>query len=381
MNILLITEYFPRSSDCEVRGGVEARAFYIARELARRHRVRVLAAREPGVPDENEVAGIHVSRCGPERPYGQGGLLGARVAFLRAAIRAGRDAKADVVEGCNHIAYVAAERVSDALGVPRVATYHDVWLGEWVHNLGWISGLVGEVMERHVLSKTWDRIIANSEATRQKLLAARARTPAIEVVYNGIALEDFAGLGGPKFEQPTICYVGRLVRYKRVDDLLRAAVRVRGRVPDLRVKIIGSGPEEQRLRALAAELELGGCAEFVGFVPRHRDVLETMARSHLACLPSAVEGFGMAVIEAMACGTPVVASALAPIREITREGQGGLLFPCADVAALAAKLTEMLTDAALRHRCEEQARVLARDYDWKPLAAKAEAVYEAVLRQ
>jgi glycosyltransferase involved in cell wall biosynthesis len=381
MNILLVTEYFPRSGDCEVRGGVEARAFYLGRELARRHSVHVLCAREPGEPAEETVAAMTIHRCGPPRPYTQAGSLRARGAFVGAASRVGRKLGGDLVDGYNFIGYLAAHRISRSLGIPRVATYHDVWVGEWVRNLGLASGLVGELVERYLLAKTWDAFIANSQATRNKLLAARARSPRIEVVYNGISLADFADLHAPRFEQPTICYVGRLVRYKRVDDLLRAFAQVRQTVAGARLKIVGSGPESDSLRALARQLGLGESVEFLGFVAKHRDVIEVMARSHALCLPSAVEGFGMAIIEAMACGTPVVASSLAPIVEITRNGQGGLLFPCGDVAALAGKLTQMLTDDGLRDRCAGQARSLAAEFDWTPLATKVETIYQQVLRR
>jgi glycosyltransferase involved in cell wall biosynthesis len=119
---------------------------------------------------------------------------------------------------------------------------------------------------------------------------------------------------------------------------------------------------------------------FHGFVPKHRDVIEVMVRSHVLCLPSAVEGFGMAVIEAMACGTPVVASALDPIREITREGQGALLYPCGNVSQLASHLTTLLTDHDAHAQRVAEANALVATYDWKPLAGKVEAIYKSVSR-
>jgi glycosyltransferase involved in cell wall biosynthesis len=75
-----------------------------------------------------------------------------------------------------------------------------------------------------------------------------------------------------------------------------------------------------------------------------------------------------------------VASALPPIREITHEGRGALLFDCGNVPALADRLIAALTDEGLRARCAEQGRLLAREYDWKPLAAKVETIYQSVLR-
>ena len=378
MKILLLTEYFPHSSDCEVRGGIEARAFYVARELARRHQVTVLCARLPDEPVEQEISGIMVRRCGPVRPYAQAGSKIARAGFVRASIGVGREIAADLVDGYHYLSYLAAIHIGHARDIPRIATFHDMWRGDWIKNFGLASGIIGEVTERYVLAHRWDRFIANSEATRQKLLPVTNGTP-VQVVYNGISVEDLASIRAPGFDRPTICYVGRLVRYKRVDDLLRALLVVREHVPDIQLKIVGSGPDSELFKALTVQLGLGNHVEFLGFVQKHRDVLEVMARSRVLCLPSAVEGFGMVIIEAMACGTPVVASSLAPIREITHEGKGSLLFPCGEVDELAAKLTALVTDDALHARCVVQARALASEYDWKPLAAKIERIYEAVL--
>ena len=378
MKIILITEYFPRSNDCEVRGGIEARAFFIARELAKRNDVTVLCARLPDEPVEQEVAGITVRRCGPVRPYTQSGSIAARAGFVRACISVGRTIGADVVDGYHYIPYLAALQIASACDIPRIATFHDIWLNNWVKNFGY-TGVIGEVVERYVLARHWDHFITNSESTKQKLVAARRKATPADVVYNGIRLADYASLPTERYARPTISYVGRMVRYKRVDDLLRALVVVRDRVPDVLLKLVGSGPDDARFRSLATELGLDRNVEWVGYVEKHRDVLEILGRSHVSCLPSEVEGFGMVIIESMACGTPVVASALAPIREITHEGRGGLLYPVGDVDALATKLVAMLTDAALHTRAVAEARTLASEYDWSPLAERTEAIYRDVL--
>lgn len=378
MKILLISEYFPHSSECEVRGGIEARAFYIARELAKRHQVTVLCARLPDESVEHEFDGITVRRCGPVRPYTQAGSKVARLTFMHASIQVGRALGADIVDGQNYLAYVSAIHISKARDIPRIATYHDVWLGDWIKNMGMGAGVMGEVLERYVLAHKWNQFIANSGATRQKLLDVSNGLAPAQVVYNGIALEDYADVSKERFERPTICYVGRLVRYKRVDDLLRALLVVRREVPNILLKIVGSGPDSDAIEALSVELGLRDNVEFVGFIKKHRDVLDLMARSHVLCLPSEVEGFGMVVIEAMACGTPVVATSLAPIVEITHGGQGGMLFPVGDVEQLAASLMTLVTDRDRHARCAAEGRKLASEYDWKMLGAQTEAIYQAV---
>jgi glycosyltransferase involved in cell wall biosynthesis len=380
MKILHITEYFPHSADCEVRGGIEARAFYISRELARLgHDITVLCARMPDEPVEHEIAGITVRRCGPVRPYTQAGSKLARLEFMRSSVQIGKSLGVDLVDGQNYLAYVSAIHIARAADIPRVATYHDVWLGEWRKNMGFSAGLMGEVLERYVLAHRWDHFIVNSGATRRKLAAVAKGSPRIDVVYNGISLAEYAGARPPRYSRPTICYVGRLVRYKRVHDLLHALLVVRAQIPEVVLEIVGSGPDRDAVEALVRELGLERNVNMRGFVEKHRDVLDVMARSHVVCLPSEVEGFGMVVVEAMACGTPVVASALEPIREITKEGQGGSLFPVGDVPELARQLLALLGDPALHARCVAEGRAIASGFDWKSLGQQTENIYRGLL--
>ena len=142
-------------------------------------------------------------------------------------------------------------------------------------------------------------------------------------------------------------YVGRLVEYKRVDDLLGAIKIIKGHIPDIQCKVIGSGPQENKLKALAEEFGIADCVEFFGFVPARKDVIALMKRSHVFCLPSVVEGFGMVTIEAMAAGIPYVNSDIPATREITQGGMGGLLFEPLNSNDLAEKIARLLTNHLL----------------------------------
>lgn len=153
MNILIITEYFPSSEECNVKGGVEARAFYIAKNLAKNHNVYVITSWEEGLSQKDEFCGISVIRCGKQRKYSQGGSFIERLSFMNEAVKTGKKLDVDIVEGYNFITYPVAYNISKKLNIPRVATYHDVWLGgEWIKNLGFF-GIFGEILERYILSK------------------------------------------------------------------------------------------------------------------------------------------------------------------------------------------------------------------------------------
>ena len=148
MNILIVTEYFPQSADCEVRGGVEARAFYFARELAKEHSVSVICSRLEKQKSEDNFLGISVYRCGLERSYAHGGSLLGRVSFLLSAIRCGRSLETDIADGYNFIAYIAVFFITlRKKGVRKIATYHDVWVGNGFE-YGIFIGNFREMLER-----------------------------------------------------------------------------------------------------------------------------------------------------------------------------------------------------------------------------------------
>jgi glycosyltransferase involved in cell wall biosynthesis len=134
---------------------------------------------------------------------------------------------------------------------------------------------------------------------------------------------------------------------KRLQDLLEAAARLRGRIPDLVVRIVGDGPEAPRLRALHARLGLQGTVVFLGEVSRRALAVE-YASADCFCLPSVQEGFGLVFTEAMAAGLPVVACRVAAVPEVVADQQTGLLVNPRDPGALTMALETLLTDGKLR---------------------------------
>jgi glycosyltransferase involved in cell wall biosynthesis len=378
MRILLVTEFFPYSEAGEFRGGVEARAFYLAEELTRRHEVTVIAARERG-DRADQFKNLKVLRVGPEREYSQAGSFFDRLKYINNAVKVGLESRAEIVDGYNFVAYPIAYRIGKKLAIPAVATYHDVWKGEWIKNMGLVAGLAGEMLERYVLSRPWSGLIANSSATKEKLIAAGVRPEKIEVAYNGISLAKLKGITTEKFSDPTVIYVGRLVKYKKVADLIEAVAILKNKIKNLKCLIIGSGPETQSLKSLTMKLNLDETVTFLGFVEKHRQVLEYLSRSHVFCLPSAVEGFGMVTIEAMALGVPYVNSEIKPTIEVTKNGQGGLLYTLGSVEELAFKIGQLLDDAPRRQKLSLEARTLAKSYDWQNITRQVESIYQKYL--
>ncbi len=371
MKIAIICEYFPKSSDMEVRGGVEARTYYVGRHLAKKHELTVYSALEEGMDKESEFDGIRVVRVKPEIIYSQKSSLAKRLAFMRNAAKEVRTYGADLVDGASVLGYPPAWW--SGCGV-RTITYHDVWCGKWVHNIG-VSGVFGELMERYTLTRDWDQIIAVSKYTRDNLIRFGVNDEKVTVAENGIDLGEIEGVDAEKFEHPTICAVSRLVSYKRIEDLIDAAHMLKKDVKDLRVKIVGTGPMMQTLKSRAARLGVGDVVEFVGHVEKHSEVLRIMKSSHVFCQPSVVEGFGISVVEAMALKTPYVASDIPAMREATSGGVGGILYTPKDTAELAESLKKALEGGVIGGSDE------IGDYDWKVRAKKVEDAYEQLINK
>jgi glycosyltransferase involved in cell wall biosynthesis len=135
------------------------------------------------------------------------------------------------------------------------------------------------------------------------------------------------------------------------------------------VRVVGTGPELERLRRQADDLALGGRAEFLGHVPFDRLAAE-YRRADVFCLPSRQEGFGIVFLEAMAAGLPIVAARAAAVPEVVLDGVCGILVPPGNPEALAGALNRLLSSAVERHRMGEAGHRRVSIYDAPLVAAR-----------
>jgi glycosyltransferase involved in cell wall biosynthesis len=208
-----------------------------------------------------------------------------------------------------------------------------------------------QFVHRNVVGRFSDVLLAVSEANRDNIIKAERIPPdRIRVLPN--AIESFAVDGAAaraNLELPAdtrlVGTVGRLTWEKGQDDLI-AAIAALG-VPGARCVIAGAGPEEQRLRARIAALGLDGRVQLLG----HRgDARELIAAFDVAVLSSKTEGSPLALLEYMAAGAPIVATAVGGIPELIQDGVNGLLVPPEDPETLAAAIRRLLADRELAAR-------------------------------
>lgn len=194
------------------------------------------------------------------------------------------------------------------------------------------------------------RIIVPSESVAE-VAREWAHVPAekIVVIPNAIDVNEIAFREGPRAETPTVGFIGRLDRVKRIVDLIDAMQRLDG----VRCLIFGEGQQRSELQSKIAELGLGNRVILKG--PTNGPA-EALAQIDLLVLPSEAEGFGLVLIEAMAAGVPVVATDAPGIRDVVRNGRTGLLVPVGAPNQLAAAIARVLNEPALRQQLVDLAR-------------------------
>ncbi len=373
MKICFISEYFPKSEKLEVRGGAEASAYKEAFHLAKNHEITVLTSLEEDMHPQYEINNIKVKGCGSKRSYVQSGSFQKRLSFMYHAYQEGCKLDLDLVVGYNWITHWVAWKIGRKLNIPVAVRYHDVWIGEWIKNVG-LAGFTGEILERYNLSRDIDLIVAVSAYTKNKL-AKFFPEEKIVVVPN---IVDFPPVKSEKYSHTTISCVSRLVEYKRVEDLIKALFFLKQENMKLQCKIIGTGPQENLLREMVDKYELQSQVEFCGFMEKHADVLKVINSSHLLCLPSKVEGFGLVIVEAMGCGVPFIASNIDPLREASGK-KGGMFFKVQDPWDLAEKIKMILDNPDIYDKLKNEGKTQYLKYQGEKLAGELENYYSKLI--
>ncbi len=182
------------------------------------------------------------------------------------------------------------------------------------------------------------------------------------VIPNAVEMSDFSDM--PSRAEPPrpvrVGFIGRLDPIKRIPDLLKA-VRLLG--ADYRLEIFGEGSERSKLQGIVQRDGLQSRVKFHGAIDRPRKALEQI---DLLVLPSAAEGFGLVLIEAMAAGVPVVATNVPGIRDVVQDGRTGLLTPVASPKQLAKTVARLIADSDLRRALTAAGRVdVAARFTWE----------------
>jgi len=247
----------------------------------------------------------------------------------------------------------------------NVATFH-AHGQSYASNLGY---LFGKAIVRRRVKKLHGRIAVSNTARN----FVEGYFPGeYTVIPNGINLEWWqrptTPIRGFADDRPNVLFLGRLENRKGLKYLIRAFERVRNEVPRARLIVAGEGRLRGGLERYVWRHDMEGDVFFTGFVPAE-DRPRLFASCDVFCAPSTgQESFGIVLLEAMACGKPIVASNIDGYRDVVTNRREGLLVPVKDESAIASALIELLTDPRRREELAEQGRRTVQQYSWSRVA-------------
>lgn len=321
------------------RGGKEIRYHELARRLTREFDVHVYTMKWWPGPARRRHGDVVYRALSPLVPLYSGERRSMLQALVFAVSCLGLLVRRfDVIEA-DHMPYIQLFPLRLVAWIRRrqlVVTWHEVWgPAYWREYLG-PAGSVAAMIERAAM---WlpDVIIAASPQTADRIRARLGDNARVTVAPNGVDIATIDGVPAPG-AGPDVIVVGRLLDHKRVDLVLDAMAELRNRGVDLTCAVVGSGPEYDRLQRRAIRHGIVTAVEFRRDV-RHQEELYALIKSaRVFVAPSAREGFGIAALEALACGTPVITTS-APDNLaqhlVARSERGIVCAPTADDLAAA----------------------------------------------
>ncbi len=359
-----------------VAGGVQKRNWELARRLVKKgHQVTIFGMKYWTGADVVYREGVRFRGVCPPQPLfteGRRSIKGALYFAIRLLPPLLKE-RFDVVEVANfpYFPCFSAWICALARRSRLVITWHEVWGDYWYEYLG-RKGILGKAIEG-LVARLPQKAIAVSPHT-QKGLEKLGRRPS-DVVGCGVdtsAIEAAA----PWPESSGLIFAGRLAQEKNIILLLQAAAVLKERGQDPGCIIIGQGPDRESLEQKSRELGLAGSVRFLGRVESDDAVYSRMKASRVLAHPSLREGFGYVVLEANACGIPVVTvnHPQNAAQDLIQEGRNG--YTC---GLSPADMADKIQQALARSDWEEGCREFAAAYGWDRVADLVEKAYRKAL--
>lgn len=345
-----------------VPGGVQAQVLGLARQLRRSgHEVRVLGPCD-GPPPEPFVTPL-----GDSLPTSANGSIAPLAPDPSAALRtmrALRDEQFDVLHVHEPLAPGPAITTTTMHLAPTVGTFHAAGRSSMYRFLGGALGRIAARLDH--------RVVVSKDALA--LVERYLGLDGFEVLYNGVETDHIRAAPARAHDRPAILFLGRHEERKGLRVLLEALRQLDpARVGDVTCWVAGDGPDSAQLRAEFADEPR---IEWLGRISDD-DKLARLRGASVFCAPSLHgESFGVVLLEAMAAGSCVVASALDGYRNVATDGIDSVLVAPGDPTALAAALTRVLTDPELTRRLVVAGHARADELSMTGLAARYVQIYE-----
>jgi len=358
-------------------GGVENYVYYLSKELVNRdHNVTVICANEPCEPEEDDIDGIHVRRLSYV-----GKVAGTNI--TQKLPYAMLTADADIIHTHLPTPWSAdwTATMAKIRKIPYIVTYHNDITGHGIADC--IAKMYNSTLLRYTLGNARKIIITQPNYIQTSPFLKKYNEKVV-VIPCGVDTDLFRPTEGIKSTN-TIFFLSVLDefhKYKGLDYLLQAINKVKNRIPDVKLIIGGQGILLEYYRDIAITLGLEHNVEFHGFI-RPDKIVEYYCSSNVFVLPSVSstqEGFGMVLLEALACGVPVISTEIVGIAQDIVDSNSGIVVTPRNVDQLSSAIIQLLENADLAKRMGVSGRKLVlKKYTWRNVAEKVEELYEVII--
>lgn len=381
MKLLLLSEFFPRSEKGEITGGVEARNFYLAKYF--KGEIITFASKDNDSEKDAKIFCAKVKRLGFAYGYTQKTSLIKRFIFAFSCIfHASKDF--DIVEGTNFFTHFAAIMIGKMHKKQIVLWYPDVWVGEWVKNVG-ASGIFGEILERINLKLGKNaKYISISKSTKEKLIKHGIPESNIAVIPCGVDEEEISRIRNGRDHSLQIKFdfvvVNRLVGYKNTDLIIKTISIFVGaeHCSAPRLLIVGDGPEKENLEKLIAKNDIKKNVAIISKIENHEELMRQILSARVFVSASLVEGFNIAAVEAASLGLPCLLSDIPAHQEHEKNLRGCLIFK--NAKDLENKMKNLLEETKLHDKLSTLNKENSKNYFWKNIGEKTSSFYQNILK-
>lgn len=377
--VCLVTHYFPPH-----KGGIEQVSFEQSKRLTEMgYQIDVLTSKYEG-RDTNPVKGIKIYHYPSLNVAKRFGVPYPIISFKAYKMFTKHIAKCDLVHAHGHVymsSYLAG-MVAKRLKKPFIVTQHNTFI-DYRSFLNIVEELNDQVIGKPVLKQA-DRITTVSKETMKYVLRLGADKTKTQVIYNGVDIDTFrpankqesrTKLGLPK-NRKIVLSVRRLVYKNGLGTLIESVPKVAQQHPDVLFVLAGKGPSRKLIEDRIKELGISRNIKLAGFVPD--ELLPAYYdAADIFMLPSASgEGLPLVLLEAMACGVPVIATAVGGTPEILKHNKNGILVPPLNAEAMAEATSKLLSKTERATTLGEEARRNVEDnYTWTENVRRLQAIY------
>ena len=387
MNILMFSWEYPPLS----HGGLARHVQDLSEALVKQgHSLFIITQGDNNIPAKQKLKGVKIFRTEEIKISAKNfidNILQLNFQMLEEAIKIQDMVDIDIIHGHDWLVFWASRVMKHALKKPLVYTVHAT---EYGRNQGIYNDMQRYIndLEWHASFEAW-KVIVCSNYMKQELKGL-FQTPEdkIKIIENGVNIENYQAEYSEDFrkkyaslQESLVFYVGRIVREKGIQILIKAIPQILTKNPDVKFVIAGKGPHLSNLKSQAKFLGIDNRIYFTGYISdEERNKLYQVA--DLAVFPSLYEPFGIVALEAMATETPVIASNVGGLAEFIKHGKNGYKISPGDPDSLVKSITYLLDNKKeARQMAQKGYKMVKNKYNWDKIAAKTFSLYKKVLKE